>query len=690
MLLQSLELPVNSFQPDSVIMEDTLSFLSKTSLNTSYHSHFSTLLTSSFVPHDWQTENSQEVIAYLSSVTKIMPSHVVTVTAGGETSLTSFTPPASSSIESLKFSPQSYVQNVSVLLPVILPSAQSFSLHTSSHNEPVVQSSSTSSHAFVLPVTSSEETSSTLPLKFISTLVESSLHSVLPSVTMSLSISIFSMATPRLDRSVESKSTVVQSDSKTSTYTLLKFPVPSSPEGTASATSSSLKPSTVSVPASSVSLSFSAPSNISGIQTENLLTVTLKVDSSVNIFNDSFRSAIAKGLEQTFLTALMTNQGKSKRQAVANISVEILNIFRVDMNNVMVQFAVLQDGKPLTAAAASMVFSRLPDPMSVLNQNLPFKVSQTSFVLPSSTSTSVPDFTAWIAAVAVLSVICASLLIFLAIHVKKKWKVVGVASSDSTPSPVHFQKDHPGTAKIYFTEDIERGKKESKSAPVLLPSEVFESPDITQQHDVSDNQKPSTSNTGCKGDEDKAVKRVPMFSTQERSIVPSFQNFAEMNKADCVTRIPVRFRSSVVPLPPLKSQRLTVLDTDEDDENEVGVREKNLIRRNTKVPPEMKISISKAEASRSDIELQRKADAERERNKKRQRQKHRLKVVSGKVGPSTEETEEECIRKASDHEKKKKKKEMKKEKELLAWKNAQAQLGSLLNMPVPAYNGLNR
>ncbi|XP_041132273.1 uncharacterized protein LOC121330071 [Polyodon spathula] len=161
-----------------------------------------------------------------------------------------------------------------------------------------------------------------------------------------------------------------------------------------------------------------------------------------------------------------------------------------------------------------------------------------------------------------------------------------------------------------------------------------------------------------------------------------FEQSAQMNETEEFPKainIPSRFHSSVVPLPLLKSKRLTVQDSDSEDDVAVSLKKSICAPGNSRA----QVSELKPFADLTEREMQKKTDAERQRNKRRLREKQRQsqKTDLGEMGMSqrpkadTRETNNKSTKKDEASRRKKNRKD----KELAAWKRAQAQIESLLD-----------
>ncbi|KAK6473019.1 hypothetical protein HHUSO_G27668 [Huso huso] len=166
----------------------------------------------------------------------------------------------------------------------------------------------------------------------------------------------------------------------------------------------------------------------------------------------------------------------------------------------------------------------------------------------------------------------------------------------------------------------------------------------------------------------------------------TFEQSAQMNETEEFPKainIPSRFQSSVVPLPLLKSKRLTVQDSDSDEEVEVSLKKSICAPGKTLSQSRTQVSELKPFADMTDREMQRKADAERQRNKGRLREKQRQsqKTDLGETGMSQHPKAEtqETNNKSTKKDEASKRKKNRKDKELAAWKRAQAQIESLLD-----------
>ncbi|XP_064168458.1 serine-rich adhesin for platelets-like isoform X2 [Anguilla rostrata] len=161
----------------------------------------------------------------------------------------------------------------------------------------------------------------------------------------------------------------------------------------------------------------SAPTTAApAILQEHLLEIALQVNGTVDVFAEGFRTAVADGLLLTFLQASRLNQTRARRAADPLVTVEIYSVSRTAGDSVLVQFVVLQDGKPMSAADVLTILNRLPDLLGTLNDNLPFPVTQ----VPSAVAVSpLAQFAGWLAAVVVLAAVCVLLAALLGVFAKK-------------------------------------------------------------------------------------------------------------------------------------------------------------------------------------------------------------------------------------------------------------------------------
>nr|XP_014341172.1 PREDICTED: uncharacterized protein LOC106702702 [Latimeria chalumnae] len=475
------------------------------------------------------------------------------------------------------------------------------------------------------------------------------------------------------------------------------------------------------------------------IEEENLLAITLKVNRSVNIFGDDFRNTVTNGLQETFLKALEVNETKAKRSTLEYITVTIQSISRQRAEDVLVQFAILSNGKLLKASEAVEIFYRLPNLIEELNNRIPFQVVKApSSVAMTSLNVLEDNFIGWLAAVVVLAVVCVVLLALLISYVKKQSRRRTIAL---TEEPERFMKERSRTSNVHFEEskqqgkDVEKGKAKGKALPRISPLQMpdFQIPQQSQFPVISESNRsevtystphfatnidstPETTKSSKKGNRKISRKvgntsrhkvspvderhqetfqeqcvyseLIEIHSTnKERNKAAAFECIAHMNMIEdslTAVSIPVRFKTSIAPLPPLKAQRLTAKESDTETEDPVILPTYSSQQKQRKTKGNLEtigqVVESKPWAKMIDNEIFRKAEAERKRNKERQREKQRLKksMNTGEalklMEPPKGGSPERYIEKQKPSKERDKKKMSRKERELAAWKRAQAQL----------------
>ncbi|RXM31718.1 hypothetical protein EOD39_1671 [Acipenser ruthenus] len=388
--------------------------------------------------------------------------------------------------------------------------------------------------------------------------------------------------------------------------------------------------------------------------------------------------------------------------------VEISSLSRVDSDNVLIQFAVLIDGQPMKAVDAAAMFNRLPDLIATLNENLPYQVVKAPSAVVAISLPPLADFTGWLAAVVVLAVLCALLVPLLIFYIKKSLR--GGGGGGGVPASQResrgFKKERTGTSSVRsevkrHLKDVEKGESENKPLPRPLPAP----PRITDALSLS--QPTAAPPHSCRPPltQDSTEKKVNLqtavstkmnnrkgsVTKKECNCGDTFEQSAQMNETEEFPKainIPSRFQSSVVPLPLLKSKRLTVQDSDSDEEVEVSLKKSICAPGKTLSQSRTQVSELKPFADMTDREMQRKADAERQRNKRRLREKQRQsqKTDLGETGMSQRPKAEtqETNNKSTKKDEASKRKKNRKDKELAAWKRAQAQ-NSYGAPPMTAY-----
>ncbi|MGH0184716.1 UNVERIFIED_CONTAM: hypothetical protein FKN15_024060 [Acipenser sinensis] len=233
-----------------------------------------------------------------------------------------------------------------------------------------------------------------------------------------------------------------------------------------------------------------------------------------------------KNLEDINFTpySILSHSDVSEASTIALIDLVQLNsLSRVDSDNVLIQFAVLIDGQPMKAVDAAAIFNRLPDLIATLNENLPYQ---------ERTGTS-----------SVRS------------EVKRHLKDVEKGESENKPLP------RPLPAPPRITDVL------SLSQPTAAPSHSCRPPLTQDSTEKKVNLQTAVST--------KMNNRKGSVAKKECNCGDTFEQSAQMNETEEFPKainIPSRFQSSVVPLPLLKSKRLTVQDSDSDEEVEVSLK----------------------------------------------------------------------------------------------------------------------
>ncbi|KAJ8416264.1 hypothetical protein AAFF_G00382860 [Aldrovandia affinis] len=235
------------------------------------------------------------------------------------------------------------------------------------------------------------------------------------------------------------------------------------------------------------------------IQQEHLLEITLQVNDTTNIFEESFQTVLSHGLLLTFLQASRLNQTIARRGAPL-VTVKIFTLSRLSADNVLVEFAVLEDGNPMKAADVVEIFNRLPDLLGTLNDNLPFLVAKG----PSAVTLTPAQFSGWLAAVVVLATVCVVLAALLGVFVKK---------SQGTERP---DQNVQRTAFTPF-------KEVQLHAPKALASAGW--PQEDAELGESGKKKPSTV----------VISGGPDLRTPGRSVTPSCPPRAAMRRKRCLS-----------------------------------------------------------------------------------------------------------------------------------------------------------
>nr|XP_015193816.1 PREDICTED: uncharacterized protein LOC107075802 isoform X1 [Lepisosteus oculatus]XP_015193817.1 PREDICTED: uncharacterized protein LOC107075802 isoform X1 [Lepisosteus oculatus]XP_015193818.1 PREDICTED: uncharacterized protein LOC107075802 isoform X1 [Lepisosteus oculatus]XP_015193819.1 PREDICTED: uncharacterized protein LOC107075802 isoform X1 [Lepisosteus oculatus] len=471
------------------------------------------------------------------------------------------------------------------------------------------------------------------------------------------------------------------------------------------------------------------PSNVSAtapsVKAEHLLEITLRVNRSVNIFGEPFQNAVSTGLIRTFLQAAATNKTKSKRSAPV-INVEIFTVRRLSAD-VLIEFAVLSDGNLLRAKDVEEILNRLPDLIGTLNENLPYPVVKVPSAVIATSLPPLADFTGWLAAVVVLAVLCVLLVSLLILYGKKSRHGGGMVTAASSAEATGSEEDRHRTSRVHVSshqnlKDVEMGGNERKpiKQPLLLPrtapSDTFRIAASAEKSIALQNPASTDEQSRQQGSKVKdssyyqvaPVERIPQEffrisdthtaglgiknMQEEESTAAKYEHMAHMKiskQLPMTDGVSKPFQSAVAPLPPLKFQRLTVQDSDSDEELEMKLRKTDITTRAVDRQDRSQDLALKRHVDVSDRQLQRRTDAERQRNKKRQREKLRQNPRNAGTGEGVlsqkhflkSQAQEECIQstETSKEKEKRKQRRTRKEKEFDAWRRAQAEITSLLS-----------
>ncbi|KAJ8248950.1 hypothetical protein GJAV_G00229540 [Gymnothorax javanicus] len=450
------------------------------------------------------------------------------------------------------------------------------------------------------------------------------------------------------------------------------------------------------------------------IQPEHLLEITLQVNSTVDIFGEEFRTSVADGLLLTFLQALQQNQTRAKR-ADPIYTVEIYAVSRLGVDSVLVQFAVLEDGKPTSAADVLEILNRLPDLLGTLNENLPFLVTRA----PTAVAVSpVAQFAGWLAGVVVLAAICIVLAALLGVFVKKSQKREGEVQNIPKRALTPFRKGRlqaagepvsrprlqdPGTGS---SSEIGPGLTTPTTGPAPRSPDPWQprrapprgkrpaprkklkrkrrKVNSIRHHQVSPVESSSEESIGDPDTgEATPARQLPQRASNGYDGVE--QTLEQHSPPMPAARTGPRFKSTVAPLPLLQPQRLTghqFSDGEGEEKRQTGMGPNS---RGPYRKGDAQLSVHWAPKADVDSDQQRKTEAERLRNKKRLREKqrhtqrdssprrhHRQGGRGHHEGRRAKRRSEAAMNRA--------------ESDIAAWRRVQAQISSLLETEPGDFN----